>query len=89
MVLLVEQLHALVLRIQALNRRLLVWHSQDQASKRLAVILVVGVISAAALAASDRLGGAGARRDLSLACRNLRIIAAHTRCPRRTVRVLQ
>jgi transposase len=33
MLLLVEQLHALVRHIQALNRRLLVWHRQDQASQ--------------------------------------------------------
>ncbi len=52
MVLLVEQLHALVRQIQALNRRLLVWHRQDQASQRLATIPGVGVISATALAAS-------------------------------------
>jgi len=52
MVLLVEQLHALVRQIQALNRRLLVWHRQDKASQRLATIPGVGVISATALAAS-------------------------------------
>jgi transposase len=52
MVLLVEQLHALVRQIQALNRRLLVWHRQDQTSQRLATIPGVGVISATALAAS-------------------------------------
>jgi len=52
MVLLVEQLHALVGQIQALNRRLLVWHRQDQASQRLATIPGVGIISATALAAS-------------------------------------
>jgi transposase len=32
MMLLAEQLHALVRQIQELNRRLLVWHRQDQAS---------------------------------------------------------
>jgi transposase len=52
MVLLVEQLNALVRQIQALNRRLLVWHRQDQVSQRLATIPGVGVISATALAAS-------------------------------------
>ncbi|MGB3796106.1 MAG: IS110 family transposase [Alteraurantiacibacter sp.] len=52
MMLLVERLQALVRQIQALDRRLLVWHRQDQASQRLATIPGVGVISAAALAAS-------------------------------------
>lgn len=50
--LLAEQLHALVTQIQALNRRLLEWHRQDQASQRLATIPGVGVISATALGAS-------------------------------------
>jgi transposase len=50
--LLVEQLHALILRIQAFDRRLLAWHRQGQASQRLATIPGVGVISATALAAS-------------------------------------
>ena len=52
MMLLAEQLHALALRIQTLDRRLLAWHRQDQASQRLATIPGVGVISATALAAS-------------------------------------
>jgi transposase len=52
MMLLVEHLQALVRQIQALNRRLLIWHRQDQASQRLANIPGVGVISATALAAS-------------------------------------
>jgi transposase len=52
MLLLVEQLHALVRQIQTLNRRLLAWHRQDQASQRLATIPGVGIISATALAAS-------------------------------------
>ncbi len=52
MMLLAEQLHALVRQIQELNRRLLVWHRQDQASQRLATIPGVGIISATALAAS-------------------------------------
>ncbi|MGX7897068.1 IS110 family RNA-guided transposase [Tsuneonella sp. HG222] len=51
MMLLAEQLHALVRQIQAPNRRLLVWHRQDLASQRLAIIPGVGVISATALAA--------------------------------------
>lgn len=52
MMLLADQLHALVRQIQALNRHLLVWHRQDQASQRLATIPGVGIISATALAAS-------------------------------------
>ena len=37
---------------QALERRLLVWHRQDQASQRLATIPGVGIITATALAAT-------------------------------------
>jgi len=50
--LMAEQLHALVTQIQALNRRLLAWHRQNQNSQRLATIPGVGVISATALAAN-------------------------------------
>lgn len=50
--LMAEQLQAVVTQIQTLNRRLLAWHRQDQASQRLATIPGVGVISATALAAS-------------------------------------
>ena len=39
---------ALDRQVQTLNRRLLVWHRQDQASQRLATIPGVGVISATA-----------------------------------------
>lgn len=52
MILLAEQLETLDMQIQRLNRRLLVWHRQDQASQRLATIPGIGVISATALAAS-------------------------------------
>jgi transposase len=52
MVLLAEQLHALIRQIQALNQRLSAWHRQDLVSQRLATIPGVGVISATALAAS-------------------------------------
>jgi transposase len=52
MMLLFEQLQALVRQIQALEKRLLAWHRQDQASQRLATIPGVGVITATALAAS-------------------------------------
>lgn len=48
--LLAEQLHALVRQIQELNRRLLAWHRQDQASQRLATIPGVSIISATASA---------------------------------------
>ncbi len=50
--LLAEQLETLVAQIQALNRRLLAWHRQNEESQRLATIPGVGVISATALAAS-------------------------------------
>lgn len=50
--LLAQQLHALVRQIQELNRRLLIWHRQDQASQSLATIPGVGINSATALAAS-------------------------------------
>lgn len=49
---LAEQLQALAVQIQTLNRRLLVWHRQNEESQRLATIPGVGVISATALAAS-------------------------------------
>ena len=52
MMLLFEQLQALVRQIQTLEQRLLAWHRQDQASQRLATIPGVGVITATALAAS-------------------------------------
>ena len=47
-----DQLDALAVRIHALERRLLAWHRQDQASQRLATIPGVGIITATALAAS-------------------------------------
>jgi transposase len=47
-----DQLSALAVQINALERRLLVWHRRDQASQRLATIPGVGVITATALAAS-------------------------------------
>ena len=65
MMLLAEQLHALALRIQTLDRRLLAWHRQDQASQRLATIPGVGVISATALAAYKELYRAGAGATLA------------------------
>lgn len=49
---LADQLEALALQIQALNRRLLAWYRQDEVSQRLATIPGVGVVSATALAAS-------------------------------------
>ena len=47
-----DQLGALEAQIHALERRLLVWHRQNQDSQRLATIPGVGVITATALAAS-------------------------------------
>jgi transposase len=47
-----DQLDALAAEINALERRLLAWHRQDQASQRLATIPGVGIITATALAAS-------------------------------------
>lgn len=47
-----EQLDALALRIHALERGLLAWHRQHEASQRLATIPGVGIITATALAAS-------------------------------------
>ena len=49
---LADQLDAIAVQIHALERRLLVWHRQDQDSQRLATIPGVGIISATALAAS-------------------------------------
>jgi transposase len=49
---LARQLAAIAVEIHALERRLLTWHRQDQASQRLATIPGVGLISATALAAS-------------------------------------
>ena len=49
---LANQLDALAAQINALERRLLAWHRQDQASQRLATIPGVGIITATALAAS-------------------------------------
>jgi len=47
-----EQLDALAAQIHALERRLLAWHRQDQASQRLATIPGVGIITVTALSAS-------------------------------------
>ena len=49
---LADQLDGLAAQINALDRRLLTWHRQDQASQRLATIPGVGIITATALAAS-------------------------------------
>ena len=46
------QLDALAAEIHGLERRLLAWHRQDQASQRLATIPGVGIITATALAAA-------------------------------------
>ncbi len=52
LLMLAEQLDALAVQIHVLERRLLVWHRQDEASQRLATIPGVGIITATALAAS-------------------------------------
>lgn len=52
LLLLADQLASLAVQIHALERRLLAWHRQDQASQRLATIPGVGIITATALAAS-------------------------------------
>jgi transposase len=49
---LADQLDSLATQIHALERRLLAWHRQDQASQRLATIPGVGIITATALAAT-------------------------------------
>jgi transposase len=49
---LARQLEALAEQIRILDRRLLAWHRQDQASQRLASIPGVGVLTATALSAS-------------------------------------
>lgn len=49
---LAEQLHALATEIHGLERRLLAWHRQDQASLRLATIPGIGIITATALSAA-------------------------------------
>ena len=49
---LANQLDALAAQIYVLERQLLVWHRQDQASQRLATIPGIGIITATALAAS-------------------------------------
>ena len=52
LLMLADQLGTLDLQVHALERRLLVWHRQNQDSQRLATIPGVGVITATALAAS-------------------------------------
>ena len=49
---LADQLQGLAAEIHGLERRLLAWHRQDQASQRLATIPGVGIITATALAAA-------------------------------------
>jgi hypothetical protein len=54
MVPLITQIEELTSRVQQLERRLLAWHKTNEASQRLATIPGVGLITATALAASDR-----------------------------------
>jgi transposase len=49
---LAEQLNTLAAEIHGLERRLLAWHRQDQASQRLATIPGIGIITATALSAA-------------------------------------
>ena len=49
---LADQLDHLAAEIHALDRRILAWHRQDQASQRLATIPGVGIITATALSAT-------------------------------------
>lgn len=49
---LADQLDGLAVEIHALERQLLAWHRQDQASQRLATIPGVGIITATALSAT-------------------------------------
>jgi transposase len=52
LLMLAGQLDALAAQIRALERRLLAWHRQDQASQRLSTIPGVGIITATALSAA-------------------------------------
>jgi transposase len=52
LLMLADQLDALAIRIHGLERQLVAWHRQDEASQRLATIPGVGIISATALSAS-------------------------------------
>jgi transposase len=52
LLMLADHLDALAVQIHALERSLMAWHRQDQASQRLATIPGVGLISATAFAAS-------------------------------------
>ena len=52
LLMLVDRLDALAAQIHQLERRLLAWHRQDQASQRLATIPGVGIITATALSAA-------------------------------------
>ena len=52
LLMLAGQLDALAVQIHTLERQLLAWHRQDEASQRLATIPGVGIITATALAAS-------------------------------------
>ncbi len=58
---LVEQLRSAQARIKALEATLLAWHRSNQASRRLATIPGVGVITATALVATIGAGAAPSR----------------------------
>jgi len=51
LLMLAGQVDALAAQIHALERQLMIWHRQDEASQRLATIPGVGIITATAFAA--------------------------------------
>jgi transposase len=52
LMMLADQLDALAVQIHGLERQIVVWHRQDEASQRLATIPGIGVITATAISAS-------------------------------------
>ena len=79
---LVEQLHSAQARIKQLEATLLAWHRSNQASRRLATIPGVGVITATALVATIGDGAqfarAGSSRPGSVSCPDNTRVAART-----------
>jgi transposase len=65
---LARQLEALAEQIRVLDRRLLAWHRQDQASQRLASIPGVGVLTATALSVSPTRAWVASSRPSSAWC---------------------
>ena len=79
---LVEQLHSAQARIKQLEATLLAWHRSNQASRRLATIPGVGVITATALVATigeaRSFARAGSSRPGSVSCPDNTRVAART-----------